>query len=606
MSHKQYFTVTVIILVIFVMFQVTGVLKDYWNEYDKNEYAAVSSELRAQGRHQSKVNDPDTDGDYVVIIGDGESDITVKMAKTWCEYEKLDYFIYDTLRDAPEKTIIDSEFIILDFDFLDSKKDTPILMDYADNGVYMVFSNLPDTSVITGNASLRILLGIYGVRAATVTLEGITLFDNFLLGGKTIYKPVNQSEEEMQDLVLDVPWYTTYSGVKRYMMGILNKDDYGGKNALKDEDLPAIIWRNSLGDSKIFVVNGDYMDDVTALGIYSAIVYEMNDYSLYPVVNAQSFAVVNFASLSSEYDDKMYSFYSRTQKSVFRDIIWPMLCSVYEKTGDIPTFFISPKMDYSSSEEPDADKLIFYYKMLREENAENGLTLSHNSQVTLNEKLRLDVSFYNKNVPGYKFLALYSENESNYRTVMQEVCPDSVRTVLFKRDSKSAPFDYASDNVTAQYATINGFEHTYSDNLRMKSLQTSLGYSSILLDLEIIVNPQSDEDSWEKRVEKFSSYTYTFWKPFRAFEKTSLSTSDMRIRQFLNMDYEESREGDVISLKISEIEDKAYFILRTHEESIASLSGGTYKKIENNAYLIEAQQTDVEITLKNDVSLIIK
>lgn len=410
----------------------------------------------------------------------------------------------------------------------------------------------------------------------------------------------------MQDLALDVPWYTTYSGVKRYMMGILNKEDHGGKEVLKDEDLPAIIWRNSLKDAKIFVVNGDYMDDVTALGIYSAMEYEMNDYSLYPVVNAQSLAVTNFASLSSEYDDKMQLFYSRTQKSVFQNIIWPMLCSVYERTGDIPTFFISPKMDYASGEKPDADKLTFYYKQLREVNAESGLTLSQNSQLALNEKLGADISFYQENIPGYQFLTLYAENESNYRAVMRESCLNSVRTVLLKRDSKSAPFGYASDTVTAQYATINGFTHTYSDNLRMKSLETCLGYSNILLDLETIVNPQSDADSWEKRIDKFSSYTSTYWKPFRAFEKTSLSTSDMRIRQFLNMDYEESREGGVISLKISALEDKAYFILRTHEETIASISGGTYKKIEDDAYLIEAQQTNVEITLKSDVSLIIK
>lgn len=606
MSRRLYITASVIMLVVFVMFQVTVAMKDYWNEYEVNEYASVSSELKAEGRHQSKINDPDIDDDYVVIIGDGENDDTIKMAKIWCEYSKRDYFIYHELKDASERTIIDSEFLILDFDYLDSKKDTSVLMSYAGKGVNMVFTNLPEPSAISENLYLRVLLGIYSVRQDSVSIEGVTLFDNFLLGGTTIYKPVNQAEEEMQDLVLDIPWYTTYSGVKRYMMGILNKDDYGGKDVLKDEDLPAIIWRNSLKDAKIFVVNGGYMDDVTALGIYSAMVYEMNDYSLYPVVNAQNLAVTNFAALSSEYDDKMQSLYSRKQKAVFQEIIWPMLCSVYQKTGNIPTFYISPKMDYAAGEEPDDEKLVFYMKQSREVNAENGLTLSQDSNISLDEKLDKDISFYNENIPGYEFLTLYSENDSDYKSVMNHEGLDSVRTVFFDRDNVTAPIGYASDNVTAQYATVNGFDHLYSDNLRLKSLETCLGYSSIHMDLETIINPQSDDDRWEKQIERFASYTSTFWKPFSAFEKTPVSTSDRRIRQFLNAEYEADREGDVISLKISSIEDKAYFILRTHMENIASISGGTYKQIESNAYLIEAQQTDVEITLKSDISLIVR
>lgn len=604
-SRRQYFTITIIMLVVFVLFQVTSVLKDVWNEYDKNDYASVTTEFSSQGCHKSRVNDPAADGDYVVIIGDDESDSTISMAEIWCEYGQRDYFIYRSLDDAPKDIVSASEFLVLDADFLSLPGDASRLMEYAGMGVNMIFSSLPDSSVIDGNITLRILLGIYNVREHLVSVKGVTLFDNFLFGGKTIYRPDNQAEEEMQDLTLEMPWYTTYSGVKRYMVGILDKDDYGGNDALKDEDLPAIIWRNSLGDAKIFVVNGGYMEDLTALGIYSAMVYEMNDYTLYPVVNAQNLAVVNFAALTSEYDNKTLPLYARTQKALFQNIIWPMLCSVLEDSGNIPSLFISPKMNYLSTEEPDAEKLVFYQRQLREVDAEAGLTLSHDSQASLGEKLAADAEFYSENIPKYKFLTLYAENESDCGSVMQEECLKDVRTVILGRSQETAPLGYISDNVTCQYALVDGFEHKYSDNLIIKSLETCLGYSSILLDLGIIVNPQSDDDRWEKRIEKFSSYTSTFWKPFQAFDKTSLSTSDRRIRQFLNINYQEKREGDEITLKIADVEDKAFFILRTHGESIASISGGSYKKIENNAFLIETSQTDVAITLKNDTQLMI-
>jgi hypothetical protein len=187
--------------------------------------------------------------------------------------------------------------------------------------------------------------------------------------------------------------------------------------------------------------------------------------------------------------------------------------------------------------------------------------------------------------------------------VKDEDTLDGIRTVCLEADPVEAPVAYAGDDVTEQRATVDGFFHTYSDDLRMKSLETCLGYSNILVDLESILVPQSDEDRWETRIERLASYTVTYWKPFSAFAKTTVSESDARIRQFLNLDYEESREDDVITLDINGMEESASFILRTHNEEIADVTGGSWTEIEDHAYLIEAESATVKIRVEKEDSL---
>jgi hypothetical protein len=241
-------------------------------------------------------------------------------------------------------------------------------------------------------------------------------------------------------------------------------------------------------------------------------------------------------------------------------------------------------------------------KLFREAEAETGLSTYQTSEVPIDEKMETDLSFYRAQIPSYTFRSLYVDPEQ------EESCSDllsmeglaDIRTVYLGEDAAAEPFSYIADNVTVQRATADGFRHTFSDNFRLKSLETGLGYSSILVDMASIVLPQSDEDRWEKRADELSSYTITYWKPFAAFEKTVLSESDSRIRRFLSLGYAEAREENVITLQVDADGQETYFLLRTHNEEISQIEGGSFEEIETHAYLISAQEARVEITLKQD------
>ena len=599
LSRRQFFSITVIMLVLLVMFQLTGVMKDYWNDYETNEYADTEIAFKWQDAFKSNSDEEQIGEKYIVYIGNVDENETGKMVQTWCSYSKKDLLSYENLSDVNVKLINESYILMLDSEYLDFSTDTEILLEYADKGVSMIFCNLPDVNVIKNSLSLNQLLGIFKVKEDSVKVNGIDLYEDFFLGGRTIYEAETKEDEKRQDLNLTMPWYTTYANVKRYMVGLVD-ENYSGNAKIENEDMPSVIWRNNIGDARIFVISGDYAEDITALGIYSAMEYEMSEYLLYPVVNAQSVSVVNFAGFSDEADEQMQKEYSRTQQAVFQDLVLPSLDSIFNITEDKPTFFLSPKLDYTDGKEADDSKLVYYMKLFGESKAEAGLSSLQSSKISLKNKLDRDISFYENIIPGYKFCAMYMSTE-DYADVNKNDLSDEIRTISLEYKADEAPIGYSEDGLVLQRATSDGFKYKYSDDLRLKSLETALAYSNISVDLGCILYSDDEEDTWEHSSERLASNVVTYWKPFKVFDKTTITESDSKVRQFLNLTYDNRKEDNVIYLSIEQFDTEASFILRTHNESIESVKGGEYEKIEEHAYLIKANKEQIEIYLKSDI-----
>ena len=54
----------------------------------------------------------------------------------------------------------------------------------------------------------------------------------------------------------------------------------------------------------------------------------------------------------------------------------------------------------------------------------------------------------------------------------------------------------------------------------------------------------------------------------------------------------------MVTLNISNFEEEAWFIFRTHGESIKRVEGAEYEEIEEDAYLITATDSNVRLELQ--------
>lgn len=349
-----------------------------------------------------------------------------------------------------------------------------------------------------------------------------------------------------------------------------------------------------------FAVNADYLSGNAGIGILSAMMLEMKDYDIYPVVNAQNMVILNFPDLADENQTEMMKRYSQSLEAVYRDIVWPGLVSIAQQNDYKMTCMLMPQMEYKDDVKPKEEVLVYYMKLFQEQNIEGGLSGTYSEEVGVSKKLDQDIGFLKQVMPDYTILSFYQGNmkDKEVEDALKRDRLGKVRTVFTDYDDSAPLMSYQWDSILKQSGISDGYSHTFSENLRMMSIQTALGYSNIQIDVNPVAYPIEDEDSWEKLSRKFAGNTSTYWKRFRKFAKTTLAESNARIRRFLALDYEQERRDNVISLKVSHFEKEAYFILRTHGEDIKQATGAEFEKIEDGAFLITATEENVQLELE--------
>ena len=598
-SRRKFFSIFIMMLVLLFLFQFSMVFRDLGNQYDINANLAEKTLSKKNTWKQSAGKTKLTKiqrEKSVVFIGNATGEMAVQVER-WANYAKWEMFVCSSLdRYIKEKTE-SPQMLVLESEAYVNQKNLKKLKQIQKKGVTIVFGCLEDGKRIAKDEDLMEFLGIQNVVSQKVKIKGAKLFEGLLLGGEGVYEtPIQKKERYRQDLDLEVPWYQVGGGTKTYMTGLLDEKKW---KKVKNEELPTLLWRNGLYGKGVYSVVGDYMKDSTALGLLNGMVTEDVEYHIYPVINAQNVSIVNFPGFADENHEQMMKLYSQSIVGFGRDMIWPALISIVEHANMKMTCFFQAQADYTDKEEPDDGSLKFYLKQFKEQNAEAGWSMQYHALRSLEDKVQKDEKFLQKTGSKYQYGAVVVNSNEDIREVVNRPGTNlfkSVSTLLCEYTEKNPVVSYCSDSKTMQMMTSDGMNYTYRSDLRMKSIQTALGYSNVMLNLQDIFWPTKKTDRWQKMQERFSGNLLTYWKNFSTFAATTASESDTRARTFLSLDYRDSRKGNEIVLKTSE--SGSWFVLRTHGEEIKKITGGKQEKIEDNAYLIYAEKTKVKIELK--------
>lgn len=605
-SRRNYFAITIVMLVIVFMFQSTGVMTELWNDYEVNSYVRDMEELPGRSEAYS-VNGIETDKmidgskEFIVYIG-GEK--MKEAVQVWTSYTKKNMESHASLQEyessgwkeqnrIPDMLVIDSDSIKWD-----EREELEYLEGYLEAGCNVIFCNMPDASVIKKNQRIRSLFGIQHVKAERIKVDGIHLYDGFLLGGEAVYLASDEKErKKRQDMDLILPWYELEAGTEVYMKGIM--EDEG----IESEEYPVVIWKKNYRGSCVMTVNGTYMQDFGGIGLLSAMSAQMNFYDIYPVVNAQNLIAANYPILAQENEEQLMEIYSRNMQGVVRDVLWPGLMTVYRRNKMGFSCMLALQMDYEDEILPDEEQLQYYMKNLNKEDTEVGLSGVNISDTTLEDKLRADDEFIQERLPDYQFTSFYAGNtpEHDIEAAMDENLISSVRTVITEDKTDHEIVGYLSEQVTKQKVLTSGFSHTYRDDFRIRCVETMLGYTNVLMDIKDAVYLADEQDSWEKMAEDLGWNIQNYWKGFHGFQGTTVSESDEYIRRFLALDYTQQREGQKIYLHLSDIQKPVWFILRTHHKTIDRMEGGSFTELEDDVFLLEVETEETVIKMKSTI-----
>ncbi len=601
-TKRNFFSIAIMMFILLFLFQFFTVLRDRQNTYDVNAYYVKRKSDGENVWKQKKIKHKSVkslEGDYLLFIGKGKNGMKTSVSR-WCSYRRWNIVQYKNLKEFPKHPKNLPRMIVFESEkYACGKKCIAQLKKLGEQGVIIVFGSVEDPQVIRAHPRLQKFLGITNIKEDHIKMTGVKLFKGLLLGGETVYDtPKDKEQKKQQNLQLNVPWYQVGSGTKTYMLGLLDKRKYGTK--IKNEELPTIIWRRGIKGGSVFAVVGDYMKDSTALGLLDGMVTEASGYDLYPVVNARNLSLIGFPFFADENNDKMMRLYSQSATGISRDSMWPSLISIIEKSKMKMTCFLQPQSDYLDQIEPDKKNLDFYLKQMKEQGAEAGLSLQYKKADSLKDKLNQDESFFQKADCSYRYGVVYTKEKKLKETIglLNTQLLKNTGSIICEYTEKKPVLSYCTNSITLQSITNDGMNHTFRDDIRMRSVQTALGYTNVMLNMQDIFWPQKDTDRWQLMQKYFASNLQTYWKPFQSFDSTTLSESNQRTRTFLNLKYHQSKTDQMITLKTSEKD--SWFLLRTHGESISKIKGGTQSKVEEDVYLIHAQKGTVRIQMKEE------
>lgn len=592
-SRRNFFTIMILLAVMVFMFMFVSVIKQQFNKFDLNENGMERSDegklLENYEELQEVLQSIDTvPGTVIYLTGESESPVD-RVVESWGAYTKQAVITRTTLSglshwkdNLPKTVIVNGEGLSLE-------QDADILTEFAKKGVCVIFATMPEPKVIENSETLRKLMGITNVYSESVWLDSMHLFPGFLIGSETIYEGESGGRSR-EDKEFQVPWYMVGEGTKTYMMGVV--DD----STLKNQFMPTILWRNSVGEGNVFCINGEFMHYDFGVGLLTACLAQTESYYIYPVVNAQNLVLANYSGFSEENSAVLRELYNQNQISFFRDTVWPTITAMNESTAAKISLMAAPQIEYRAEKSAQKDMLVYYLRLLKEGGGEAGITTVRFSDISLEEKLERDKLYWNSEADHYEVRSAFLGDPEEIDTVRAKL-PD-VRTVVTLSDS-GMPVEYLDEKIIVQRATNQGVEYEFLDDFANKSYETALGYSCIVLDMTRAAYPDPDME-WNVYAKKVTSNLSTHWKAYKGFAQTTVSESDARIRRFFALNYSSVREGDTIRLHVDGLADRAYFVLKLHGEYPAETTEVPYEDLGNGFYLLEISSPDSRVVIDRD------
>lgn len=602
LSKRVYFTVSSLMMLVLFMFQFSGIIRKKYNNFDENKYAVSEKNDLNNNNVFTVLTDEDkvvkSISGYIVYIGD----INTKTGNTvyeWCNYTKRNLLVYKTVSQYhrynekyPDAVLIDSDYVNIDSDI-----DTFSLL--TDYGINLVFCTLPSYSAISENQRFEQLCGISPHRES-VNASGLKLYSGFLFGGEAWYTKENDPDGKFQNMKLTMPWYNTSNATKTYMSAVVESED-GSK--IDNEDQPAVIWRKSHDHAYVFCINGDYIKDISGIGILTAIMSESKDLDIYPVVDSQSVIVNNFPMFSFENDDAVEKYYLRNTSSLLENVIWPDISNLAESTGARFTFMAAPQINYSDNNLVSVREMDYFFRLFSEISSEAGLTTTRDDASSIDEKLTADAGIFSNYLSNYKFTSIIARKDELENVLSSKnSLIDDVNTIVTDSQDYGGTklFSYVNDNVINVECPVTSDKYTYSDDFRQRCFQTALAYTNIEFNMTSVCNPDDEKELWNEEIKSKSTALTSYMKNSKMFTKCSISQADKRIREFMAADYSYKQNSSYVSLDITGAQETARFIVRLRTGEVENVSGAVCTKVEKGVYLITAQSKHVEMTIKTE------
>lgn len=429
----------------------------------------------------------------------------------------------------------------------------------------LIFLSLPTDAVIE-DLELEELLGITKLKEKQQQKE-LQIIAGFLIGG-----PYQIKKLAYPSLNIELGFST-----KVYA--------YSEK---KDGDKLPVIWRNTYNNQEVYVVNGPFMESNASYGILSAIMAQINDDYIYPVVNSRLMVYENFPYLSYKNTAELERNYNRDAMKLQHDILFPNILTINKRRGLIPNAFFRAGFQEKLQQIPPHNEreLISYHEQITDAGGEIGLTVS--------ETAAKDERIYREVFQDQAVTSLFIRQEE---TDLPKLLEDfSAVEAVFGPSQPELNLQYLNEEVVYIPFTLEGLKPAAQEELDFLAMVTAYGMLVQNLNMEEIIQSEDGEENWTGGQKSYIKFIDQYRERFNFLKERNLTGTAGAVKIYLNQSPQIQQTADKIELQDANQSKDSSYILRT-DKKISRITNARSKEIDADAYLIEATGGKIEISL---------
>ena len=390
-----------------------------------------------------------------------------------------------------------------------------------------------------------------------------------------------------------------------------------------------IIWSHNSGQGKYIVCNSRERDDKNNYGIYTAILSQLKEDYIYPVMNMKLFFIDDFPSPVPEGNfERIYQETGLSTADFYRRLWWPEMLNngekynvkytglIIENYGDQVKGPFMPLADVNAR-----NSLIVYGRELLKAGGELGIhgynhqslapagygqdSLGYatwESQADMEESLRELKRYISDAYPGYEIHAyvppsniLSPEGKAAVKNVFTDIkVYSSLWNGLATAKQYFQNFQLNADG-TCELPRVTSGHVSASEKMWENYIVVNYnGVFSHFVHPDEIFYEESENLTWTMMKQGLTDLLSELQNRFGWLEPVTATEGYEKMKDYFQMDYRVTRSEDGIKINAWDFHQPLTFILRT-DKKIGSVTGGSAKRIQANAYVLTVTDADFEI-----------
>lgn len=561
-KNENYFVLASIIVILFILMMAMVNLNYYIRKNKENSKGETKNTLHRLKEEKQAVLDPSC-----LIVSMEDKKHSMGIIEESLEKAKIGYTAKVKFEDITDDELQSAEIIIINGSEFSSLENMDMIFKYLEKGKHIIFTSMPDVGYIEASG-LKEIMGIKNITQSH-NQEGVKFLQGFMIGGLL----------ELPKLLYKAPEVELLSTTKTYVIG---------------SEKSAVIWRNTYGESEIYVVNAPFLETNAGYGILSAIMAQIYPDYIYPVVNAKVFTYTGLPYVSYENTSELEEIYSRDAMQLQQDILIPDILSINKSRNLILSGFLT-----NSFRKGYRDEINKYSKKQINNYQKDIYKLGGEVGVVYSGDLEKDIEIYHDLFNNNKFKSILL-NEENLETLNELIDKEQysfIESILGPWTVKKKSFGYLTENTVYIPFTIDGIVNTDLEKLEFYSGITAFGAIVQNLDLEQIIFPKENKDNWMNVSRDYIKFIDSYRKKFEMIESRNITETAQSVKKFEINSPSMVHFNNKIELRFKEWYGESYYILRTKKE-VESIIEGTIHKIEEGVYLVTAKNKEVDINLR--------